>query len=76
MSELSALQRWLDDGGSGCCPDPEDCLPENEEGIRCDDDAITAHGFDSRFTPVDTLMAAPVQMHLDYGDDMIFGDYA
>jgi hypothetical protein len=37
---------------------------------RQDDAAITEHGYDSRCTPIDTLMAGPVQMHLDFAEDM------
>ncbi len=80
---MGAFQRWLDGRGAACCPDPEefdehDLARFEDDGgnIRYDDEAITAHGYDSRTTPVDTLMAGPVSMHLSHGDNMIHGDYA
>lgn len=30
--------------------------------------AISAHGYDPDTTPVDTLMAGPLSMHLDYAE--------
>jgi hypothetical protein len=45
-------------------PDFDDDYPYS------DTRAIEAHGYDPRTTPVDTLMAGPVQMHFDFADDM------
>jgi len=69
---------WL--AGPGCCPDPDpellslDEIDNDPDMVRFDDDAITGHGFDSRFTPVDTLMAGPLSMHLQHAHDMEHGD--
>lgn len=35
---------------------------------------IEAHGYDADATPVDTLMAGPVQMHLDVAEAMTAED--
>lgn len=38
------------------------------------DDIIAGHGYDPRSTPIDTLMAGPVQMHLDVAEAMTAED--
>jgi hypothetical protein len=48
-----------------------------DDGVDyADDQAITAAGYDSRSTPVDTLMAGPVSMHLNHALNMDHGDYS
>lgn len=77
---MGAFQRWLDKQDASCCPDPDpnyiDAL-DMAEPFATDEarDVPSEYGFD-RATPVDTLMAGPTQMHLDYGDDLMFGAYA
>ncbi len=80
---MGAFQRWLGEqqGNPSCCPDPEDyadptCDYAHGSNDDLPPDAITAHGYDSRRTPVDTLMAGPVSMGLQHAHDMEFGDYA
>lgn len=37
---------------------------------RTPDSVIASHGYDPRSTPIDTLMAAPVHMHLEVAEAM------
>lgn len=37
-------------------------------------EAMEAYGYNPETTPVDTLMAGPVQMHLDVAEAMEFPD--
>jgi len=71
------FQLWLGPCPA-CCPDPDpEHRLDNDGGYpRQDDEAITGHGYDSRTTPVDTLMAGPVSMGLRHAHNMEYGDYA
>lgn len=70
---MGHFQTWLDkQPDESCCPDPLDDaeqfdLPLAEDEVE---DIIAAHGYDARFTPLDTLMAAPDAMHRAVADHM------
>lgn len=67
----ATIEDWLAEDDESCCPDPD---PRQIELPFEDDpdafDVVAAYGYEPRMTPVDTLMAGPVGMHLEVAGAM------